>query len=377
MLPVPADHFETTRRRSPDAILHFTPNWFAAVMGTGILSLALGQVPGMPGLKPLGEGLFIANTGLFLLFSTLYALKWLCHPRIAARLFDHPVQSMFLGTIPMALATLVNGLLLYGPGLFGEAVALRAAFLLWGVDAVLAIGIGIGVPFLMFTRQRHALADMSAVWLLPVVAAEVAAASGGLLLPHVADAGAQLGLLVGIVLLWALSVPPALVILVILFLRMVLHKLPPAGMAATSWLALGPIGTGALGLVLLALNGEQALVANGLASLAPGLQGAALLGALILWGYGAWWLATALLVTLRQVFQGLPFNLGWWAYTFPLGVYALATLKLGDLLPLAFFPLAGAIMVGLLALVWLLVAARTFAGAARGRLFDDPCVRLA
>ena len=36
-----------------EMIRQFTPNWFAATMGTGILALALPQVPGIgPSLKP-------------------------------------------------------------------------------------------------------------------------------------------------------------------------------------------------------------------------------------------------------------------------------------------------------------------------------------
>ena len=31
-----------------EMIRQFTPNWFAATMGTGILALALPQVPGLP-----------------------------------------------------------------------------------------------------------------------------------------------------------------------------------------------------------------------------------------------------------------------------------------------------------------------------------------
>ena len=119
------------------------------------------------------------------------------------------------------------------------------------------------------------------------------------------------------------------------------------------------------------------MTASGLGVLAPAMAGAALLGALALWGYGVWWFAVALLVTVRQIRLGLPFNLGWWAYTFPLGVYALATLKIGALLPLGFFPAAGAGMVGLLVLIWSVVAARTATGAIKGGLFHDPCVTAA
>ena len=105
-------------------------------------------------------------------------------------------------------------------------------------------------PFLMFTRQDHSIEKMTAVWLLPIVAAEVTASSAGLLVPYLADSHAALRMLVLGYALWAYSVPLAMSILVILLLRLALHKLPHKDMAASGWLALGPIGTGELGLLL-------------------------------------------------------------------------------------------------------------------------------
>ena len=93
-----------------------------------------------------------------------------------------------------------------------------------------------------------------------------------------------------------------------------------------------------------------------------------------MWGYGLWWMATAALVTLRYLRQGLPFNLGWWGYTFPLGVYAVATLKLSTILPIPAFALFGAAQVVALAALWLIVGARTVRGAWRGDLFYSPCL---
>jgi tellurite resistance protein TehA-like permease len=226
----------------------------------------------------------------------------------------------------------------------------------------------------MFTRQDHAIEHMSAVWLLPIVASEVAAASGGLLIPHLADPAAQLQVLFVSYVLWACSVPLALGILVILFLRMALHKLPPAAMAATSFLALGPVGTGALGLMLFSVNGSPVLSANGLAALAPAISGASLLGGLLLWGYGLWWLGLAVAVTLRYLREGLPFNLGWWGYTFPIGVYATATLKLSTLFPVAPVAGFGGFLVAALVAIWIVVAVRTCRGAANGSLFFDPSI---
>ncbi len=59
-----------------EAIRQFTPNWFAVTMGTGILSLALAQLPGNSALlRNLGEALWFLNIGLFVLFSVMYACR--------------------------------------------------------------------------------------------------------------------------------------------------------------------------------------------------------------------------------------------------------------------------------------------------------------
>src|SRR5262249_32702901 len=151
-----------------------------------------------------------------------------------------------------------------------------------------------------------------------LVASEVAAVSGGLLIPHLTDPASQMTVLTVSLVMWSCSVPIALGVLVILFLRMALHKLPDTNMAASCWLALGPIGTGALGLLVFSQVSPAVLAANGLATVASAFAGASLLGAILLWGYGLWWFAIALLITGRYVRQGIAFNLGWWGYTFPL-----------------------------------------------------------
>ena len=160
-----------------------------------------------------------------------------------------------------------------------------------------------------------------------------------------------------------------------LVLRLAVHKLPHASMASSSWLALGPIGTGALGLMTLGVAAPAILAANGLERFGPTMDGVGLLGGLLLWGYGLWWLAIAALVTVRYLREGLPFNLGWWGYTFPIGVYAVTTLKLGTILPIAAIHGFGVVLVMLLTVVWAIVAARTIRGAWRGDLFVAPCLK--
>ncbi len=357
-----------------ELVRQFTPNWFTATMGTGILALALNQVPfPVPGLHQVAVGLWLADIVLFVVCSSLYLARWIWFFEGAKRIFGHSVMSMFLGAIPMGLATIINGFIAFGPALLGPA-AFRIAHGLWWLDVAMALASGLLIPFLMFTRQEHSVEKMTAVWLLPIVAAEVAAVSGAQLIPHLADHQAAFRLLILNYALWAFSVPLALSVLVVLVLRLILHKLPHKDMAASSWLALGPIGTGALGLLLLGHDAPSTCAAVGLPFLGSAAQAIGIVGGTVLWGYGAWWLLLAGIVTVRYLREGIPFNIGWWGFIFPLGVYAVATLALGSETRIGLFGTIGAVLVALLALLWCIVMLRTLLGAWRGDLFFAPCL---
>jgi C4-dicarboxylate transporter/malic acid transport protein len=369
----PANEIQQPTPRLMATIRQFTPNWFTATMGTGIVALALNQFPlPIPGLHAIGRTLWLANILLFVLFSALYAARWLMFPGEARRIFGHSVMSMFFGAIPMGLATILNGFLAFGIPLWGQN-AVEIARTLWWIDASMALLCGVAVPFLMFTRQDHSIEKMTAVWLLPVVAAEVTAASGGLLAAYLADAEAFRMVMLSYAL-WAFSVPVALGILVILVLRLIVHKLPHRDMAASGWLALGPIGTGALGLLLLGADAPHAFAAAGMAEIGQVAAGIGVIGGGMLWGYGLWWLALAVLMTARYMRQGMPFNLGWWGFTFPLGVYSVGTLALARATHLDFLLTIGGGLVVCLTGFWFVVATRTLHGAWHGTLFVSPCL---
>ncbi|PTR21537.1 TDT family transporter [Pseudomonas sp. GV085] len=366
----PFSHLQHPR----EVIRQFTPNWFAATMGTGVLALALAQLPvAMPALHAFAEALWLFNIALFLLFTAVYTARWVLFFDEARRIFGHSTVSMFFGTIPMGLATIINGFLVFGLPRWGDGV-IHLAEVLWWLDVAMSLACGVLIPYMMFTRQEHSIDQMTAVWLLPVVAAEVAAASGGLLAPHLADAHSQLVVLVTSYVLWAFSLPVAFSILTILLLRMALHKLPHENMAASSWLALGPIGTGALGMLVLGGDAPLIFAANGMPGVGEIAAGLGLVAGITLWGFGLWWMLMALLITVRYLRAGIPFNLGWWGFTFPLGVYSLATLKLASTLNLMFFSVFGCVLVALLAVMWLIVGKRTVLGAWRGELFVSPCI---
>lgn len=365
-IPRPLTHLPT----ASDAIRLFTPNWFAVNMGTGIVALVLGQFDSLPLLHGAGFGLWAGNAVIFALFALLFAARWLWYFEGARRMLHHPVMSMSVGCIPMALATVANGFLVFGIDAFGP-VAIGIAQVLWGLEIALAVGCGLGIPLLMMTQHDHRAEDMTAVWLLPIVAAEVTAITGALLLPHL-PVDEQPAVMLACFLLWSFSVPLALGLVAMLFIRMILHKLPQASMAASCWLALGPIATGALGMLLLSQAAPAALIGTNLAPFADVMAGACLLLSILLWGYGVWWMGLATLITARYFTDHVPFNLGWWAYVFPLGVQALTTFRLARLWDSFALGALGIALITALVLIWTIVASRTMAGAWRGTLFAAP-----
>jgi len=364
------------QQKNINEIIHnFTPNWFTLNMGTGLAFLTMHNI-----VKNLFfaqtiiiEAFWIIDMLFFLLFSSLLVLRIIKFPSSIKPLLHHPVQSMFLGAIPMAMVPIIEGFVLFGPTFFGNT-SLQIALYLWYLDVALAIIIGLFIPYFMFTIQKnHTLQNMTAVWLLPIVASEVAASAGGLLVSHYSGFTAEIMLFISYVL-WGLSVPLAMSVLVILFLRLVTHKLPHKDMAVTSWLTLGPLGTGTLSLLLLGSASKTVLMHTELSYLSNYLQAFGLIIGLLIWGYGLWWYAMSWVITLKFFKEGLPFSMGWWAFTFPVGVYTAATFQIWHLVQFRFFEVLAIIFSIQLVIFWLIIFSKTIKGIYSGALFYAPCI---
>lgn len=355
-------------------IRQFTPNWFTVNMGTGIVALILSELSFIGQfINALGATLWLINALLFMLFLSLYLLRWLFYWSEAKLILNHSSMLFFLGAIPMALATILNGGLKYGVAIFGNDI-IHIIQVLWYIDALLAVFIAFFVPAMMFTRQQHQLENMTAIWLLPIVAAEVTASSGGLLLGFIQDPQQSLTILICSYMLWGLSVLPAFTILTILFLKLALHKLPEQNMAISSCLALGPIGTGALALLLIGKQAGSVLTLHSYAAMGEAMHYTGIMAAMLLIGFGFWWFTIALFTVYKHLGKGFTFNLGWWGLTFPLGVYTFAILELGYQLQFLILIHVGYGLSVVLILLWVIVAYKTILGAYQGILFNSPCL---
>jgi tellurite resistance protein TehA-like permease len=243
------------------------------------------------------------------------------------------------------------------------------------------------------TKHENRHETMTAAWLLPIVGTIVAAASGSVVASVLPNPQHALWTALTSYVLWGTGVPLALGVMVIYFHRLAIHSLPPRQVIVSVFLPLGPLGQGGFSIMKL---GQVAMKifpeTKTLHPLAGDMFYIVGFGiALVLWGSGLVWLFFAVASISRSKF---PFNMGWWGATFPLGVYAMSTLTLGNQLPSPFFKILGTVsrIRGLILasnhhtnitqvfgvsviLLWLIVAAGTVRNIIRGTLFEAPCLR--
>lgn len=314
---------------------------------------------------------FCLNILLFITFATISTIRYAVYRGIFRAMLRHPVQSLFLGTVPMGLATIVNMVVFVCVPAWG-IWATRLAWALWWIDVVLAASTCLYLPFVVMYVHDTQLSTITAAWLLPIVSTIVAAASGGIVAAVLPNPQYALWTLIVSYALWGMGVPLATVVLVMYFHRLTVHKLPPREVIVSVFLPLGPLGQGGFAIQQLGKVARDVFPKTD--SLIPGagdtLYSMGFIVALILWGYGLVWLFFALASISKSKF---PFNMGWWGFTFPLGVMTVSTTQMAKELPSAFFKVLGSMFTVVVVLLWLVVSAGTIKGVVTRQIFFAPC----
>nr|POE46839.1 sulfite efflux pump ssu1 [Quercus suber] len=296
-------------------VRNFSPSWFSVTMGTGIVSTILITIPWKAAwLYYLSIIFFVLNVALFSLALTASIVRYTIWPEI-----------------------------------WQECNSMSAS-------------------------HQRSLDSITAAQLLPIAATIVAAGTGSEVSSILPDPQYALGTIIASYVMWGMAVPMSFSVLVMYYQRLALHKMPPREVIVSAFLPLGPLGFGGYAILYL---GKMAAVVFPQTSTIDPLAGriAYVLGffiALIMWGWGLIWFAFALASIYMA--RPFPFNMGWWGFTFPLGVYSVSTILIGEELPSRFFRVLGTIFGTAVVLLWIVIAMGTAKGAWSGELFNAPCL---
>ncbi|MFK0254644.1 TDT family transporter [Streptomyces sp. NPDC090445] len=347
------------------ALRHLGPNWYASVMGTAIVTNAGATLPyQVPGQRTACQLVWVLSAAALAVLLTARAGHWLYHrDQARAHLLD-PAVAPFYGCLSMALLAVGAGTLVVGEDLIGEPAAVAADAVLFTAGTAVGLLAAVAVPYLMVVRHEIDAAQAGPVWLLPLVAPMVSAATGPLLVPHLPAGQAREALLLACYAMFGLSLLATLLLLPMVFGRLLTGGALPLLLTPTLFLVLGPLG-------------QSTTAVNQLADVAPLAAGAPYAGALgafavvygvPVMGFALLWLALAAAMLVRAARAGMGFAMTWWALTFPVGTCVTGAAGLARHTGLtAFAWLAAALYAALLA-AWLLAAGHTLRGLATGRL---------
>lgn len=345
------------------------PNWFASVMGTGIVATAAATLPiQFTGLRAFAEVVWIIAAVLLLVLIGLVGGHWLRHPTVARTHARNPQMAHFYGAAPMALMTVGSGAILVGRDLIGERIAVDLCWVLWTAGTLGGLFTAVSIPYLMFTQHNVEPDAAFGGWLMPVVPPMVSAATGALLIPHMVPGAGRATMLYGCFAMFGLSLVAALLIISMIWSRLTHYGTSGTARVPTLWIVLGPVGQSITAAGLLATNAALAVDRE----IAAGFSVFSVLFGVPMWGFAVLWIALATGLTVRTLRRGMPFALTWWSLTFPVGTFVTGTTQLAVHTHLPAFKVAAVVAYAGLLFTWCLVAARTTRGSLRGNLFQPP-----
>jgi tellurite resistance protein TehA-like permease len=123
-------------------------------MGTGIVAILLNAFSELyPSyhslLRTLSIAFFTLNILIFSVILLISILRYTLYPATWTLMLQHPVQSLFLGTIPMGFATIVNMFAVVCVSTWGGSTT----YVLWGMwwlDVALSVACCLWLPFQMY-----------------------------------------------------------------------------------------------------------------------------------------------------------------------------------------------------------------------------------
>jgi C4-dicarboxylate transporter/malic acid transport protein len=347
----------------------FHPGWFGAVMGTAIVGIIAYQNPGqIAGLGDLGRAFGVAMVALSAVLAILlgipYIARWIQHPDAARADLANPVAGALYGTFPGGILVLAVGIATVGPSLGAPGDVTLIVGVLAAIGLVLAFAVSVLFAHLLFMTHPVGPEVSNGAWFIPPVVNIVVPLALLPLVPHVAPSDAAL-LIFASYAFWGMGFVLFVLVASLLYDRLIFHPLPAAPLAPSLWIGLGPIGVGSLALLRIAQAGTPLW-----GTAAPVVGVLSSLTAAALWGFGLWWLATAILLLAAYLRRGkLPYGLGWWAFTFPLGAYTASTLALARAWHVTLLEWGAVVLFLALLGFWLAVSAGTLRAVASGEIW--------
>ncbi len=343
---------------------HFSPAWFAAIMGTAVIPLAISFIDAA-WVTPLATFFILLSLVLFILFMIPWTIKFFAYPANIRKDLNHPIAGNFFPTMPITLILFALNLKKYPTLFFSQEMSLQLGYYLWLIGTTGIYIMGFIILIHIFRHQEIKLQHANFGWYIPPVSKLLIPVSGYELAAHFPDR-AEFIIAVstasfGIGLFLFIFVGAAV------YHRYIYHELPMSRFAATFFIGIAPPAIIAVILFkiihLFSHHSYMDLDPTVIVTLCN-------FGIMMTWGFAAWWHIMAVIVTVYYLTRiELPYALSWWAFTFPSGALAVASGIAWQVSGFAIMEIFYYYSVIFLLMVWGLVLVRTIKGVLSGKIF--------
>lgn len=309
------------------ALWNFTSQWFLLPQGSGIISLILHQLDyQFPGLHVLAYIVWVYTMVVFGVCLFFYALRIILYPKhVVEELRSGIIETSCLASICITFTTIIQLVSLQ----FGTFAGL-AAYVLWWVNAAMAVTCLVGIPYVQLKLQPPGIQGVPPTILLSYIAALTNAAAGAVVCQY---GNISVRLQVPAIIVSYLEVGAglagALAFDSIVLTRHYNHFTPTKKTVYQDMILCGPFGQGSFALQSLGhvvksgsfagYNRGEFLTAAAGTPIGYVSQFAGLLS----WGYGTFWWCFAIISIIQTLliqeggWRMIRFTMTCWALIFP------------------------------------------------------------
>ena len=299
--------------RVRDAVRGLTPGYFAIVMASGIVSVGM-QLRGFTALSVL---LLVACASSYVVLIILTGWRLLAYRREMIEDFTDSARAF-------GFFTFIAGTNVLGTRLAMDArYALAGTLLTVSVIAWLVLGYVIPWTAVLSSKQRPVVANANGTWFIWVVASQSVATLAASLEPVFGSM--RDGLAVVAVFSWSVGVFLYAAAGLFVAARMLLYDLRPTDLNPPYWVAMGACAITILAAARIVEMADAPMVAA-----TRGLIAGA---AVMFWAFATWLIPVLMAAGWwRHVTHNVPlrYDATLWSIVFPLGMYAVAGIYLGQ-----------------------------------------------